>query len=350
MKIHFVLLITLMTMFSQSCSDKLKEEDFSNEIVGDRMLIVLSAPSIHDPYYTDDFQKIVDFQIDYAKAIIGNDNVVVIVDNSTRSYYKGKLPDDILITDNVYDIWMRDFTTINPTHPVQFKYTWASVTQQESVEIQNSFIAFANQYGIERGISNLLLDGGNIVDNYAGKVIATTRFMDDNNLSETEAKQQLMFLLAATKVAIIPPDEDELAHADGMVCWVEDNTLLVNDYAEDTAFRNILLAELESSFPNTSIIEVPVEFEKIAQSKGERIESACGINLNATLTFNSLYVPVFGTPHDDEVLKIIKQNTTKKVIAINAEGVCALGGSIRCLSWQLAGKNAEKLILAAREN
>jgi len=335
-------------MLCFSCSDE-PMENYTNEIANDRMLIVLSAPSIHDPYYTDDFQEIVDFQIDYAKAIVGNDNVVLIVDNSTRHYYKGKLPDDILITGNISDIWMRDFTTINPQHPVQFKYTWASVTQQESVEIQNSFKAFADKYKLERATSDMLLDGGNIVDNYSGKVIATTRFMEDNKLSALEAKQQLMFLLAATKVAIIPPDEEILAHADGMVCWIEDNTLLVNDYSEDTAFRNTVLNELASSFPNTKIIEVPVEFTKIKQAKGELIESACGVNLNATLTFNTLYVPVFGLPHDDEVLEIIKQNTTKKVIPINAEGVCGLGGSVRCLSWQLTGKNAEKLILAARE-
>ncbi len=38
-------------------------------------------------------------------------------DNYTRNYYKGKLPEDVLITDDIFDIWMRDFTTVNPLHP-----------------------------------------------------------------------------------------------------------------------------------------------------------------------------------------------------------------------------------------
>lgn len=334
-------------MLSYSCNEEPMEN--TNEIMNDRMLLVLSAPSIHDHYYSEDFQSIVDFQIEYAKKIMGNDNVVVVADRQTMPYYKGKLPEDVLLTDVISDIWVRDFTTVNPLHPVQFTYTWASVTQQESIEIQDSFKAFADKYNMQRVKSDFLLDGGNIVDNYSGKVIATNRFMEDNNLSKLEAKQQLMFLLAATEVAIIPPDEDVLAHADGMVCWIEENTLLVNDYSDDTAFRNAVMTELESSFPNTTIIEVPVDFTKIDNAKGEQIESACGVNLNATLTFNTLYVPVFGMPNDDDVLEIIKQNTTKKVIPINAEGVCALGGSVRCLTWQLSGKNAEHLILAARE-
>ena len=43
-----------------------------------------------------------------------------------------------------------------------------------------------------------------------------------------------------------------------------------------------------------------------------------------------------------------KNNTSKNVITINAEAICPMGRSIRHLSWQLAGENAEKLILAAR--
>ncbi len=55
-------------------------------------------------------------------------------------------------------------------------------------------------------------------------------------------------------------------------------------------------------------------------------------------------------PHDQQAVNIIQQNTSKNVITVNAEGVCPMGGSVRCLTWQLAGQNAEKLIIAAREN
>ena len=322
----------------------------SNEVNNDRMLLVLSAPSVYEPYYSSAFQLIVDFHINYAKAVMGNDNVVVLVDADTRPYYKGKLPEDVLLNADIYDIWVRDFTTVNPLSPVQFKYTWASMTQQESIEVQNSFSDFANRYGIERSTSGLLLDGGNIVDNYAGRAITTSRFMTDNNLTYANAKQQLMDLLGASEVAIIEPDEPVLAHADGMTCWIDDNVLLVNDYSSDTAFRNTVMHELQASFPNTTIIEVPVQFVSNPPGVWVGFESACGIHLNATVTFRNIYVPVFNMSHDQQVTDIIKQNTSKKVIPVNAEGVCPMGGSVRCLTWQLTGTNAEKLILAAREN
>lgn len=326
------------------------QEEFFNEISGDRMLLVLSAPSIYDTYYTSAFQMIVDFQINYAKAIYGNDNVVVIVDKDTKSYYENELPEDVLITADVFDIWIRDFSTINPLNPVQFKYTDASMTEQESIDVQNSFKSLANRFNIQRETANLTLDGGNIVDNYAGKVITTTRFLEDNNMTVSDAKLKLISLLNATAVAVIEPDDEILAHSDGMVMWLDENTLLVNDYSEEPVFRSLVLEELRSSFPNTTIIEIPVQYAQNSPGQWNGFESACGINLNSVLTFKNIYVPVFNMPHDQQAFDIIRDNTSKKVISINAEGVCAMGGSVRCLTWQLTGQNAERLIIAARSN
>lgn len=337
-------------IYTLQVTSGIREADiFSNKISADRMLLVLSAPSVHNTYYHSAFEQIVDFQVRYAKAIMGHDNVVIITDADTKSHYENKLPEDVLITADVYDIWMRDFTTVNPLNPVQFRYTWASMTQQESIEVQNSFKTYADQYDIQRNTTALLADGGNIVDNYAGKIITTTRLMQDNNLTYSEAKQKLMTLLNATEVAILEPDEEVLAHSDGMVMWSDENTLLVNDYSEDAAFRRLITDELEASFTNTTIIEVPVQHTQNAPGEWEGFESACGVNLNAVLTFKNIYVPVFNMSHDQQALDIIQQNTDKHVITVNAEGVCPMGGSVRCLTWQLAGENAEKLIIAARE-
>jgi len=344
-----MVLILLMTLSACGVEEEEMVENFSNQISDERMLLVLSAPSVHATYYQPAFEAIVDFQIDYAKAIIGNDNVIVIVDADTRPYYEQDLPEDILIEAEVYDIWARDFTLVNPLNPVQFKYTWASMTEKESREVQNSFGAFADKYDIKRSKTTLLLDGGNLVDNYAGGVITTTRFMEDNELSYEEAKEALMDLLNATEVAILEPDEEVLAHSDGMVMWLDENTLLVNNYSEYPTFRDSVLNELEASFPLATIIEVPVEYGQNKAGEWEGFESACGVNLNSVLTFENIYVPVFNMAHDQSAVDIIRENTGKKVVTINAKGVCQMGGSVRCLTWQLTGENAEKIILAARE-
>ena len=142
-----------------------------NESSADRMLLVLTVPSITNVYYASNFNRILDFHVNYAKAIANNDNVVVIADAATMPYLVGRLPEEVLLTENVNDIWMRDFTTINPMAPVQFTYTWASMGKGASKRLQQNFSDFADRYNITRTTTDLILDGGNIVDNYAGNVI-----------------------------------------------------------------------------------------------------------------------------------------------------------------------------------
>jgi len=80
---------------SAAKEDKNKmSQTYSNQVADDKMLLVLSAPSVHDPYYKSAFQRIVDFQINYAKSILGNDNVVILVDKDTKPYFTGKVPED----------------------------------------------------------------------------------------------------------------------------------------------------------------------------------------------------------------------------------------------------------------
>lgn len=329
-------------------TDPLDDKMHSNLLNDDRMLLVLFAPSIHTDHYSDSFEDIVEFQINYAKGILGHDNVIIFVDADTRPYYENKIPEDILLTEEIYDIWARDFTTVDPESPVQFVYTWASMSKRESQNVQNSFDIVANKYEIQRTHTTLLIDGGNLVDNYAGKVITTTRFLEDNELTYDEGKQSLKDILGATEVAIIEPDEDLLAHSDGMVMWIDEETLLINDYSSfEKEYREAVHNELELSFPTVTIIEVPVEYDENMPDAGE-ISSACGINVNSVMTYDNIYVPIFDMPHEQDVLDTIRSNTNKNVIPINAEGVCALGGSVRCLTWQLTGTNADKLINAAR--
>ena len=315
------------------------------------MLLVLAAPSALEKELPGSLlDSIIRFQINYAQEVIehNQDNIVILVDKATQPKYRS-LPDDVLLTvQESMHIWTRDYTTINPYKPVEFRYSWATMSHSESIEVQEIFHDFIAEYGLNINRTDYILDGGNIVDNYAGSVITTTRFLEDNNLSVPEGKKVLKALLGAKAVAILEPDEDVMAHADGMVTWLDEHTLLVNDYSRYADFgeeyQSGIIDELESAFPQATIVTVPVQF-----SDGE--SSACGINLNAVMTPKALYVPVFAgkfTSNENYVLDTIYTHSSKKVITIEANGVCDQGGSVRCLTWQLTGDNAEKLILAAQ--
>ncbi len=303
-----------------------------------RMTLMLAAPSVDNEYYSDHFDEIVDFQTNYLNRVINAwyDDIFILVPTDAIPYYTAGLSPDYIIEREMYDIWMRDFSTVNPDQPVQFTYTDASMSERLSQETQKAFNTFAADENIIFEQTNYILDGGNIVDNYHGKAITTSRFLEDNDLEYGEAKEILSKLLNAEQIAIIDPDDEVLAHADGMVARLDDNVLAVNDYSSlDPEFHNIIMDELRTSFPEIKIITVPVDFDEDGGLDTSRwINSACGIHLNLVATHTTLYVPTFNSPHDSVVLDIIKKNTSKHVVEIDATGVCAFWWSVRCLTWQ----------------
>ncbi|MBL6983077.1 MAG: hypothetical protein ISR58_18030 [Anaerolineales bacterium] len=113
--ISLVGLITVLTACSsRSISKRETNPSFSNHIDEDRMLLVLSAPSINEPYYAEVFDQIIEFDIAYANAVLGHDNIIILADEDTMPSLEDALPGDFLLHAGAADIWMRDFTTVIP--------------------------------------------------------------------------------------------------------------------------------------------------------------------------------------------------------------------------------------------
>lgn len=309
-------------------------------------LIVIAALSMEDVknygFPTEIFQDVINFDIAYVNAAFGKDEVRILVDEETSPYFEGKVPEEVLVDQYMPHIWMRDFTTVNPDNPIQFRYT--SVTfengQEEADFIQESFNAFTKKFGFSYPKTKYLLDGGNVVDNYAGRAVVTNRFLEDNKLPREKGKEELKKLLGVKEIALVPPDEEIMAHSDGMVMFVDEDTIIVNRY-DDELFREEVMKELRESFPGIEIVEIEADWDNEADEQGN-ISSACGINVNSTVTTNYIYMPHFGNELSDKALKVIQDNTTKIVVPVPSEKVCKLGGSVRCLTWQLSRSYLEK--------
>lgn len=304
--------------------------------------IVLAAPSVHNTYYKQVFQDIVDFQIDYANKIDGRDEVIILVDKDTRSYYQGKVADYILVEAKIEDIWIRDFAPAVAGAQAKFNYQPDYLSRGDANFIDNSFERWFKAVGLQYGKkSGLILDGGNVVDNGAGKVVVTDRFLYDNpRLTMAQAKRKLKQLMNATQVAIIKETPgDATGHADGMLMWTDENTILLHD--QPARVKSKIINELKRSFPGVKIVIVP---DYYIDETWDVFSSACNIYVNSLVTNEYIYVPTFNDPHDTEMLNFIQANTSKTVVEVPAEKVCFMGGSVRCLSWQLDGRFADAIL------
>ncbi|MEM6319563.1 MAG: agmatine deiminase family protein [Bacteroidota bacterium] len=314
----------------------------SSKRAEDAQVIVMAAPSVHNDYYEAVFDDIVDFQVDFANRIDGRDEVIILVDRATRRYYRGRVPNYVLVAANIEDIWIRDFAPVIGDQQVKFNYLPNYLSRADANYVDNSFERWMRRAGLAYGkASNLILDGGNVVDNGNGRVIVTDRFLADNpQLTKRQAKKRLKKLLQAEAVAIIKETPgDATGHSDGMVMWADEHTLLLHD--QPTSVKGQIIKELERSFPEVEIITLPdyYEFEE-----WDVFSSACNIYVNALVTNRYIYVPTFDSPRDQAMLQTIQSHTSKEVVAIPAEKVCFMGGSVRCLTWQLEGAFASRIL------
>ena len=320
----------------------------NDETDSGRTLIVLAAPAVDDDYYRARRRDVLDFQVAYAKAILGRDNVVVLCDRPTLAELAGELPDDVLLVGPMRDFWMRDFTPVLPARPVLFRYSAAAQAGQqlEADWVQAGFTRYAKSTGLEFRRSPYVLDGGNLVDDGDARAIVTDRFLADNGLDPPQAVEILREALGAEQIAILPADpEDRLGHADGMVAFIAPNAIAATRY--DKLFRTAVLDELRAAFPDVDVVEIesPAGGPPAADAA---FGSAHGLYVNAVATDRHLYVPTFGVPEDAAALELLRARSDREIVPVAARNVADLGGSVRCLSGQFKGENARKLIEAAR--
>jgi agmatine deiminase len=331
--LHYCFMATIATIAMMTTTPKAHAE-----------LIVLASPASDDPYYAEMQNDIFDFHVAYAKKIMKRDDVIILTDKKLYNDYVKALGADHVAIAPMPDIWMRDFTTANPTKPVMFRYTAAGQGKQaDSDAVQEELASIAEKAGLNFVESDLFNDGGNFVDDYAGNVVVSKKFLRDNHLDEDTAREKLRALTDAKNIAFIEADEQGgLEHADGVVSFVDTNTIMINSYPEDAAYAKQLKADLQRGLPGVQIHEIvtPYDGSKVFD---KRFGSACGLYTNALVTPTRIYLPQFGIEEDKIALQQVRKATTREVVPVSSARVCQMGGGVRCMSWQLRGDNAKKL-------
>ncbi len=315
-------------------------------------LIVLAAPKTGDSYYADVADRIFDFHVAFARRIEGRDRVLILTDRGAHARYAEALGHDKVALVPMLDIWMRDFGTANAVAPVLFRYTAAGQggKQHDADAVQAKVAAMVRKAGLKPEKTRLLNDGGNFVDDYAGNAVVSRKFLRDNRMSEEEARAALRKLSGAHNIAFIEADEQGgLEHADGVVSFVDANTLIINSYPEDPDYARKLEADLRKGLPGVKLHKIVTPYDG-SEIHDDRFGSACGLYTNALVTPERIYLPQFGVPEDEVALKQVRAATSREVIPVPSHQVCFMGGGVRCMSWQLRGEQADRLLHFLRQN
>lgn len=308
-----------------------------------KQVLVVSLPGATDSQYRKELNYITEFLEELDDKTTGRDHLFIVHDKSGQQYLDNHIFKNakLILVENYLDLWMRDFPPTMPELQVKFKYKPHYIKPAQAKRVEDDFAKFAHQVKLPNfRRCEIILEGGNIVENGKDTAIVADRvFKDNKHMSEDEVAEKLEEAIQR-KVIFIPDPEDTTSHSDGVVCFVDESVLLVACYSdrEGKEYYEEIRSQVHREAPGVKVFPLPC-YEVKKKSWG--FSSAEGCYANALVTNNAVYIPFFSKQKNNEAaLEVYRSLTEKEVIPIlSAANLAVLGGSIRCLTWQISVDN-----------
>lgn len=244
---------------------------------------------------------------------------------------------DVIFFDN-YDvssyIWVRDYFPIHVNDKLfQFHPATDFLLSEEKKEL-----TFKKLSSIEKLLKmpvtkiDLVLDGGNIVQNHTHVIITEKVFKDNKRWNKNEIVRALASIFDGKKVVIIKDDEyDITGHADGYCTFINKTMLLVNDYSKvdkELHDHNIRILDKE----NIAFDVLPMY---VTEKKFGKWYSLEGNYINMLVTNTDILLSTYGNkPIEERVEQIITTYSNHKLHWIDTSPIHKYGGGLHCITWE----------------
>lgn len=230
------------------------------------------------------------------------------------------------------DIWCRDYMPVQTPSGklIQFTYDPSYLRGNKEWEDSRSDVKeVCRLNNIEVLFSDINLDGGNVLICDGRAIISDRIFSENPNRDKDELVMELSKLLDC-EIIIIPAENDDMTgHADGMVRFVNKNTILGNNLEEEYKYWREGMQKVIDKY-NLKYINMPFFLPKDSKHP----LSAVGIYVNYLEVNNLIVLPVFGRDEDKQAIDIIQKIFPNKVIeTIDYNDVALEGGLLNCTTW-----------------
>lgn len=236
------------------------------------------------------------------------------------------------------DIWCRDYMPVQTVSGklVKFRYGPSYLRgkpEWEASRTDPAEVCRANGITPDK-CSGINLDGGNVLLCEDRAVISDRIFMENPNRDKQQLLAELADLLEAEIIVIPAQKGDMTGHADGMVRFINRDTLLGNDRATEYKYWaqgiDAVLQRYRMHYE-----DVPFFYD---YKDPKHPHHAIGIYVNYLQVGNLLVLPVFNVPgnKDAEALARIRALfPARTVVPFNCNDIALEGGLLNCITWTL---------------
>jgi len=235
------------------------------------------------------------------------------------------------------DIWARDFMPIQVSEDKFIEYRYdPDYLQAKKYRKQKTYPDIVcDKLGLKTIKTDLIIDGGNVIKS-SNCVIMTDKVLMENKdfYKPAEIIEKLKLIFEVEKIAIIPWDKsEEFGHADGMIRFIDDNTVLLQGYFDeyDEIFKKKLYSSLEQN---------GLHFKKLKYDVEKPDEENNWAYMNFLQTKDLILVPHLGIDEDEQALKQIQEcfpdyAKNDLIKQIDVSEIIGEGGALNCISWTI---------------
>jgi agmatine/peptidylarginine deiminase len=244
----------------------------------------------------------------------------------------------IAILPNTADIWCRDFMPVQLDESTFCQFVYAPdylrgfghlVTPPEKCRLP-----FMTSYRQEP----LVLDGGNVVASRT-KVILTDKVYKENPaVARPRLRQRLEKVFQAECVFIPKEPYDDVGHSDGVVRFVTDDRVLINDYSGvDPGYGERLQSLLQKN--GLDVDTLPLFEEKGRRRRPGDLRSAVGLYINFLRVGDVVVLPGYGRPEDRVAVEKMQRALPRAAVSqVPCRSLAEKGGVLNCISWAIKDK------------
>lgn len=230
---------------------------------------------------------------------------------------------------NTKDIWAKDYMPIQVTKErfIRFKYDPDYLKPEPYPQTKTDSTLVCQSIGLRFEESQINLDGGNVIST-ANKVIICDKIFGENiHLNKNELCKQLRELFQIDELIFVSWEGKEIdftGHADGMVRFIDEHTVLINDYSYH---QNGL---------KKALTEAKLEWIPLPCDSGKGYESAIGYYINYLQMEQRIIMPSFRGKNTDKALRVMEQAfPNKKIGIVECDDIAKDGGVLNCISWNI---------------
>lgn len=240
----------------------------------------------------------------------------------------GFLPD----TNSPFHIWARDYMPVQVNKEKFVRFNYSPDYLKDSPEYKPDTSAILSMLGIRVIDSDIIVDGGNIIS-CGDKVIMTDKIIRENPHYYLNTLIDTLSQLLEAEIILIPEDKyDEYGHADGMMRYMGNNCVLLNNYCDfDKTLRKRLLSALSSHF-------------EIVELHYDAYTDKSWAYINFLHIGQHLFVPML----EDKLAEIAFRQIAEAYPECechqiwDCDSIVREGGALNCCSWNILTDLTEK--------